>query len=193
MPKLEKSLLFVSIIAFSLWLILPLFNGTWMILSIGSMALFYFYGGIAVFNNFMYKESFSISSYSKLNGVKLGVSFLASISLAYTIIGIIFKLLQWPHGSFISISGIAFLLSSAILSRFLQEKIGIETAQRIIRRMVLGMAVSLLFVTTSSYTFLSMKYRNHPTYREALKNAKENPNNEKLWEKLEMEKINMQK
>ncbi len=111
MKRAEIIIIIIALIGFVLKYFKIVGATTLLILSLNTLAVFYFYLSYAFFNGLSIRESLRKSSYVNISRGKLGTAILSGIVLATSIVSILFKTLNYPGSYMIYIS---LLLSIAL-------------------------------------------------------------------------------
>lgn len=165
---------------FALSFILNLFgihiSGQLSIISAGSLAFFYPYGlkymltGESL-TDFFKKASFkSHRTHLKNNGAYL---IIVGACLAVLTIYILFEIMYWPNA--FRIVGFPFSIVLIIYTVIKYLKGKEDTYKKTLIRLVLWTVIASIFYLMPKYTIIQFKYRDNPTYRDALINSMENP------------------
>ncbi|MEQ8474413.1 MAG: hypothetical protein RIC35_24665 [Marinoscillum sp.] len=195
MKKLELILSAIAIIAFVMYMLLVSGALLLLLLSLTTLSIIYMYLSITLFNGIKLRGILKKSSYSGISTLRIIVTILTGVALAFTITGIFFTLFYWPGSKFNLSIGLIGLLIALIISliKYLSTKAPVYIS--ILKRVVIYSMVGLTLYLLPKYTILEYRYQNYPDYVEAFKNANANQNDQELWDKVdeEQEKINRNK
>ncbi len=187
MKKIEKILGTLSLISLALILADIPSGAVFSILLISSLSVFYMYLTMPSTLGIPLKKVFKKASYKGLGPLRIIGLLLLGFSLAIVLIGILFKLQSWPGASPILGAGSLGLFIALIVGLIkYKAKMPLYFSEALKRILIIGgVALSLLLIPKASW--LEFRYRNHPSYIEAVKEYWENPNDQKIIDKLEQE------
>ncbi len=168
-----------------------LFPGGGILLTVGFsfLSLLYFFVGFALFSGIGFRGMLKSSSYSELSALKVLGFVGAGWSLSMLCLGILFKIQHWPGSEVQLVSGLITALVSSVVALFKFMK-GKQKVYRkmLVRFLILG-SIGLIIVSVSILDIERLLYRNHPEYVKAFENYMENPDNQDLREKMEIEQL----
>ena len=192
MKKSEIVLAILSVIALVLNLLLIPCSEILTCLSLLGLAIIYHYLGFALFNNIKLKNVFKKDSYKGITKFRILGAIGAGFSLSMTVIGIMFKFQSFPGASFMLIGGFIGLLIVTIIGIIRYSKNKSDYYTKIFKRVAIIGGIGLVLILMPKSALSEFKYRNHPDYLKAVKEAVANPENEELWGKVneERQKIN---
>ncbi len=192
MKKTELILIGIAIIAMIMKFFHMPFSGVLTVLSFTFLSVIYMYFGFALFNNIRFRKIFKKETYKEISTKRIigGVS--AGFALSVSVVGIMFKFQSWPGASFNLYSGIAMLTVIAIISIIKMKKSRDKYYSNILKRIAFYGAISIFLVSIPLKTWLEWKYPNNPEYVKAVLEANSDPDNRKLWEKVDKEREKMQ-
>lgn len=161
------------------------------VLLLSSLAVLYMYLSFALFNDISLKAIFKRESYKGKSIKRIVGAVLSGLALAVTIIGILFKVQAWPGASVMVGFGTAALSISLVVGvlRYARSKSGYYT--RIFKRIAIYGGLGFILMLLPDDSWLALKYRNHPHYVEAVKNARAHPDKQELWDKVDEERRKM--
>ena len=189
MKKVELVLGIAGIISTMMLLFLIPFGGQLALISLGTLSMFYMFFGILVFNNISLKSLFFKEDLAKI----LSLNFIGTVGMSFAIssalIGILFKILRWPNANFMLAFGLFFMLNIFMIAFFRHHKSNSENYKIIFKRVIIigGACLILFFIPNDK--ILEFKYRNYPSYIEAVKKYNTDPSNRELQEEVRREKI----
>ncbi|MBA3901031.1 MAG: hypothetical protein H0X62_12625 [Bacteroidetes bacterium] len=191
MRKAEITLVILSIFAIAMNLLLVPYASIITVLTLSALSMIYFYLGIALFNDIKLKYALKKASYKFTSTMKIYGGIATGIALSMTTIGIMFKLQSWPGASFNLWPGLLGLTIISIIGgiKFMKDRTWFY--KRIFVRVAIFGGMGLTFAIISERTLLEIKFKNHPEYVEALKKAMDEPNNNELWEAVEVKRQEM--
>ncbi len=189
MKKAEIYLALLALLAIIFKLALIPGAGILTVLSLSILGMMYYFLGFAFFNGIKLREIFKRSSYKNITAAKIIGAVLAGWVLSMTLIGIMFRLQFYPGGHnmlFFGLLGMMGVIVVSIIARLIAGESRIFP--RILKRIAVVAAVSALLYITPTDTLLDIQHRNNPEYRDAMKNAMANPDNDEYQQKLEEER-----
>ncbi|MFN6944279.1 MAG: hypothetical protein ACK4ND_04990 [Cytophagaceae bacterium] len=178
--------LVLGAIAMSL-LLLPL-AGVILVLCLSSLSMMYMALSFALLNGIRLRKMFDSDSYKSISTPRIIGAVLTGFALSITAVGIMFKLLSWPGASANLSVGIAGLFIALVvgLVRFLNKRSPFYI--NLFKRIAVFGGLGLLLLLSPEYAWLKMKYREHPEYVEAIRQANADPTNALLQQRLKDER-----
>jgi hypothetical protein len=158
-----------------------------------ALSTLYFYLGFALFNGIRLRKIFKKESYAGINALRIVGCIGTGMALSLLVIGLLFKLLAWP-GSFINLlAGLFFVTVVLIISiiKFIMTKSSFY--KLIIIRCAIFFIIGFIFINLRPYAIMDYKYKDFPAYLKAFKAHEADPMNPELQQKLEEERIKMEK
>jgi len=148
------------------FLLIP-FGGTITTLSAMSLSIFYYAFGFAYFNQIKLKTIFKKDSYNEISILRIIGSVATGFTLSSLLIGILFKLQNWPLANNSLIAG---LFSSVpiliiVVIKFIRNRT--QFYKRILLRILIFGVAGLLFISISEIGLVKMQFRNYPDYIKA--------------------------
>jgi hypothetical protein len=188
MKKIEFKVVTISLIALGLNLLLVPSSNFFVGISFSILTMIYTYLGIVLFNDIDPSNILKKDSYKDIDRLRILGSILTGIAFGVTTYGIKLKFLSRPGADFNLIAGLISLLIIVTIGVIKYSKTKSEYYTFIFKRAIIfgGLATILTFLPKT--TWIEFKFRNHPTYVEALKEAIDNPDNKDLWKKVEEER-----
>lgn len=155
------------------------------ILLLTILSTIYFYFGSALFNNIRIRTVFKRESYKGISTTRIIGAIAAGLSLSITLMGILFKIMQWPGASFnLIIGGTGISIVSVIcIFKYITTKSSFYT-KILSRNFIFGIIAFVLYITPQ-ITWIEISYKNNPTIIEAYRNALDNPDKPELWNEVE--------
>lgn len=183
MKKTELTLCILSSIGIMLYL-LPVPGGSMLtVLALTFLTLLYFFFGFALFNGIRGRDLFKGTTYTGISALKIVGGVGVGMSLSTVVIGILFRVMMWPGGSFMILIGCAPIIIVGIIAGVRASSSNSPFAKRVLVRAVVFGGLGVLCFMVSSITIIKVKYRNHPEYVRAVEEANANPENEALQQK----------
>jgi hypothetical protein len=191
MKKTELILGILSLISVGLNLFLVFGGQVLSMLTLSILSVIYFVFGFALFNDIRFRDIFNAKSFQGISTTRIIGSIAAGISLSITLVGILFKIQSLPGATFELMSGLFFLIIVSIIgaAQFLRTKSKFYIG--IFKRALLIGGFGLTLILLPKGAFIDFKYRNHPSYAQALKNVVSNPLNPEFQAKLQEERQKM--
>jgi hypothetical protein len=175
MNKIEKILGFGAIFLMILRLITDYpYSALLITLSIFILSLIYLFFSFKLLNGNK-KDTTEKTSSLRQTGI-----ILTGVALSLVLIGILFKFLQWPYGSFNLMIGLLCLIPIIVISIFKFTKTNSEFYKNLLFRILIIGVIGTLLLFTKNESLLELKYRDFPEYVEAEKNLMQDPTNKEL-------------
>lgn len=191
MRKYEIIIGSLSILALGLNLLLIPSGGILTVLTLSILSIIYVFLGFALFNDIRLRNIFKKESYTSVSGLRILGAVGAGWALSATINGLMFKFQSWPGADSNLGVGLVGLLIVTIIGTIKYSKNKSEYYTRIFMRIAIFGGLGLILMLTPKTSWIELKYRNHPAYVDALKKAMADPDNIKLWDKVEAERQKM--
>ena len=161
------------------------------VLTLSILSIIYVFLGFALFNDIRLRNIFKKESYTSVSGLRILGAVGAGWALSATINGLMFKFQSWPGADSNLGVGLVGLLIVTIIGTIKYSKNKSEYYTRIFMRIAIFGGLGLILMLTPKTSWIELKYRNHPAYVDALKKAMADPDNIKLWDKVEAERQKM--
>jgi len=183
--KLTEKIFAVAVVA-GLLLTFSLIRGgpELFIISLLGLAGIYFALGFLLFNRIRLRDLTKKGLFENLTTIRIVFAVITGIALSIICVGALFKLMNLPGANEMLMFGVIITLLVSITAIVMRNKILVIPI--LIRTVVIGVAGSFLFFTPS-LSIIKLQYRNHPAYIEAYTRYTEDPKNELLWEKSQLE------
>ena len=192
MKKTEKTILIISIIAIFLNFFLVPGGSVLTVMSLSLLAIIYFCFGITLFTNIRLADLFKTESLKDITTTKIFGVVALGFTLSITVLGILFKLLSWPGAAFNLGVGVIGLIIIITIGAIKYSNNKSKFYLLIFKRAFFFGGIGLLLLLTPKSTFIDLKYRNHISYANALKNSIADPTNEDLRKTLIEERTKME-
>lgn len=192
MKRVEKAF----VIIFSVSLIYKYFQGIgsslFLIMAINLLAILYFYFSFALFNELSFKQIFNKNKYTSLVKKRLAISILTGIAISVSLIGILFKLQNYPGADFIMLIGLALTMTLTIFTLYKNYKTEGDFYFKILARVGLASLLLISLFKIPERTLLEWQYPDSPEYIDAVIKSRDDPRNDSLRElkKAEYLKLN---
>lgn len=162
------------------------------ILTVFSFALlscFYFYFGFAFLNGIRLRHTFKKSSWKGISTLRILSAIFSGFAISSSLIGLLYYFLFWPGAKVMLLSGLFFMGITLIVGSIKNNKTIFY--KRILTRIIVFTAVTFIFYLIPKERLLEFKYRNHPSYVEAMKNVWKNPYDIEARKQLDEEKMKL--
>lgn len=177
MKTIEKIFLTFSFIGLLFLLQNYPFSEELLILFLGMLSILYMGFGFFIFNNVSFNNIFRKKTYSN-KVLKIIASFVLGYSLSLLILGVLFKLMNWPFSNEMILIGLFLVFASFIISAFKYNKTQNFFYKNVLIRTVFWIIIGAFVFNLSKYDLIEYKYKNHPSYLKAYKKYLENPTEE---------------
>lgn len=191
MKRTERVLTIIAILA----IVISFFHlpgvSILIVLSFSFLSILYFFAGFALFNNLQLSSIFKKESYKGIPALRiiLGIFTGAFLNIAAT--AMLFKFQVWPGVSTFFIVAIVGLFVILLIALFNLNKKDHTFYQGILVRVVPYFVVCIFLFSIPNKSWLNWKYPDHPEYVQAILDARADPDNPELRERVneEREKI----
>lgn len=158
-----------------------------LVIALSGLSCFYLFLGFLFFSGIEFRDLSKKETYDRLAGIRMAGALFTGIALSAACIGVQFKLMHWPGAQPMLISGIfpAFIILFIAFVKFLTDKDNYY--KRIISRLTIAGVFGLLLLFTSSLTLMKIQYRDYPEYIKAYEAEMNDPENEELKQKSDLE------
>lgn len=157
----------------------------------GILSLVYFSLGFALFNNIRLRDIFRKDSYINTNAMKIIGAIATGFSLSMIVLGILFRIMNYPGAEIQLISSLFFLFVVVTVSFFKIKKDTTQYYSKILKRILFFWIIGTFLLFVPRNTWLEWSYPNNPDYIKAIIEAENNPNNQELQLKLQQERQKM--
>jgi hypothetical protein len=188
MKRIEPILILLFFLAIIMNLNLIVFGEILTIISLMSLAIFYFYFSSVIFSGLEFKDVKNKIALSTISPRRKLLSFGTGICLGLTVMGCLFYLMRWPGTSLNLGSGLFGLLVISILSYLKFLKFQAEFHKKLLIRTVPLLIFGALLFISPKTAWLDTKYRDYPNYVKAIDKLEKDPNNKELQENLRIER-----
>ena len=182
MRKLQIGLVCFIVFAF-IWKFLDYpFGNIALILSLLFLSCLYFYLGFALFNKIGFKDIFKKKSYADISSLRIIGTVLSGFSLSILLLGMLFKIMNWPFASQNLLIGILGLVIALFVAGIVYLRKRSPFYIDLFKTIIPYLSVGILLYF-SGYFFLEREYKDYPEYIEIVKKLNEDPNNQELQKK----------
>ena len=161
-------------------------SGFLFIISAGCLTILYLIFSFIVFNDRGFRELLANEKRNKPSNKKLGLAVGVGVVLWLAILGIIVKYFSFPGSTFFM--GIGFLACMIMAIVVKKEKDQDSLLKRMFNRLVFFGGLCLFLLVLPTEIWLNWKYPENPEYVQAVLEARENPDNQALWDKVDEER-----
>lgn len=187
MKNLEKILAIGVLISLILKFSLVSGGDTLALLAVTILAGLYYPLGFLFLNQIRLRHVFKKDSYKNVSALKIILAVVSGLALAIVCIGSLFKLLYLTGANEMLTIGLTFTSIILIVTLILFVKNKDTNSQFILKRLVVIGSVGAILFFLSEFSLVKLQYRNHPGYIEAYAKYLEDPRNEELQRKKELE------
>jgi len=138
-----------------------------------TLSVFYFLFSFALFNNIKLKSLIKNKSTEKIIPLRIVGAVGLGFAIPEIIIGILFKIQNYPGADLYLLVGLIILLIISIVSLVKYLKNKPDFYIRIFKRVAIYGSLGLIVLLLPSDTISEFKYRNHPEFLENTKDIKE--------------------
>lgn len=190
MKKLEVILGILLLIGAILNLFLIPGSGIILTISCLSLSCLYFFG-ILIFLNIPLKACLKPNAFTNINPLRIIGSLVTGFALSTILIGLLFLFQSLPGSDIMIHVGVLPLTGILIISIIKYSKTKSKYYSGIILRISLVAILVLPSITFREAIFIDFKYRDYPDYIEALKEYQNDPLDEELSERVDIEREKM--
>lgn len=187
MKKTEIILVAFLLIGLTFKVFLIPLAGTITTLSTMSLAIIYYIFSFAFFNGIKLKAIFVKDSYKETSVLRIIGSVTTGIGLSSTLIGILFKIQNWPLANNSISAGLFLLIPITIISVIKLFKSRAPFYAKILLRTTIISAAGILFLILTRTDIVKIEFRNYPDYVKAFELYTADPQNDSLRKNLDLE------
>ena len=187
MKKLEIILGLIAAIAFIMSLFFVPGSSLLILLSLGSLSILYYAFSLFLFNKIDLSQIGNRNIYKGISKLRIIGSIAVGIVLSTTCAGIMFKLIHYPGATIILNIGLITNLVLFIVILIKLLRINEKYYIRILKRIMVVGGIGLMLVSISELTIVKFKFRNYPEYIKIYEAHINDPQNEELRIKNEIE------
>lgn len=187
MKKAEIIIGIIGLIALVLNFFLVPGGTVLLVVSYMFLSTLYMFCSFLLFNGIRLRGVFKSESYKGVKDIRLMGAILTGLALAVTVVGILFKFMGWPGATVNLMFGIfGLIISSVIIGiKYLRTRSTFYTD--IFKRIALYGGIGFVLYWLPKDAFLEAKYRNYPSYIDAVKKSNADPTNQELRERVNEE------
>ncbi len=191
MKKFELNVGICAIIGISLKLLRMPGGNIVLLVTLGTLALFYYGLSFAFFNKIELKNIFKKESYKTTNTNKIIGAIGLGWALSIVIIGFFHKLLFLAGANLILLIGLIALGIILFISIIFYFRNKAAYYKRIFKRIAIYGGIGLMAYITPSSTLVDIYYRNDPAYAEIYKKVLASPDDVELQKQLELMRMGL--
>ncbi len=167
----------------------PMFNFT-LLLTTTLLAIYYLWFGFFIFNKMQPLDLLYQHQHSHISRFHIVVGIVMGVVLSYSLIAIIFGFLFFPgiQNAMISAAVLLLLFTLSVLACDMVKKRHRELCRRFYQRAAIVGVILTALLFTPLETRLSILFRDHPDFREAYLEYRENPDDKEAVERLRDER-----
>jgi hypothetical protein len=188
MKKVEIILGLSSIIAIAVNLLSAKSSNVFLVLLLFSTSVFYLYISFVHFNSIRLSCTIEHNTLSGMNLLRMAGTIMIGFSLSATTIGMAFVFLAWSGANLTLGVGLLGLFIGSAIGFIMQSIVKSNFYNFVFKRIAIFGFLGLILLLFPKETWVEIKYRNHPTYVEAIKKDWADPTNNELWKKADKEK-----
>jgi hypothetical protein len=159
-----------------------------LLLAMMTLASIYFPIGFLFFNQIRLRDIFKNSSALKdMTAFKACFAIGTGVGLSTIIIGALFKLLNFTGANAMLVAGLSVTTIIVVVAIILSVKNNHANSKFILWRASVVGAVGVVLLFTSGLAIVKLQYRDHPAYIDAYTNYSNDPQNEELGKKVDLE------
>ena len=162
-----------------------------LILAIGILSIIYFGLGFLFCFDFSFRKLLANNSKQTFSTLKIFGGIATGLSLSIILVGILFRILNYPGATVMLLVGVISLSALTIIAIFKKTKKSDRFYSTILYRAALYGIISLVILVIPTNTWLTWQYPNYPGYVKALIELRENPNDKEAQKKVEEERQKM--
>ncbi|MBS2099616.1 GldL-related protein [Carboxylicivirga linearis] len=187
MKKLEIILGIIATTAFIMNLFFVPGSSLLILLSLGTLTILYYAFSLLLFNKIDLNQIGNRYTYQGISKLRIIGSIAAGIVLSTTYAGIMFKLIHYPGATIVLNIGLITNLVVFIVILIKHLRINDNYYLRILKRIMIIGGIGLMLVSISELTIVKFKFRNYPEYINIYEAHINDPQNEELRIKKEIE------
>lgn len=192
MKAVEKTLVIFVLISIIYKYFHGLGSSMLLIVSMNLLAILYFYLSFALFNNINPKDIFKKASYANTTKRRISFAIVTGMALSISILGILFKIQDFPGADLLLIFGMLISLIITVVSLWKNNKDKGNFFSNILVRSAVVTIFILILLRIPERKLLEWQYPNYPDYVEAVIKASNSSDNDSLWENVKIEREKMQ-
>lgn len=147
MNRLEVILGSLALVSLSADLLGAPVGGAMLVATFSALAIFYYYFAFPIFNQFPLKMAIVKGGETENIEVNRMLARFFGFTIAMVIIGLLFKLMQWPNASAILLIGVVGLAASVLLVFVLFKKSNSKPLLIVLKRLAIFDIVGIVFLT----------------------------------------------
>jgi len=187
--KLELVAAAITLVTFTLALIVLPAISIFYVAGLGTLAMLYAIGATNIFGTLNKPAEDAVAELKEAGSAGRIIPFF-HLLFAMPCVGLLFKLQTWPNADSFLYLAIGILLAATlwVVSNYI--KTGYFNPS-LVKRIAIYAGCCLILLSLPAYGILDIKYRNHPAYLNALKYSIEHPGQRAAQDKLNQERQKM--
>ena len=146
------------------------------------------YFGFAFFNQVLLKDIFKKATYKDISAKRIIGGIFAGLALSLAVIAVLFKVESWPGSIFQMWLGIFALSITTLIAAIKRITVKDNYYSKILKRTLSFGAICIILVAMPAKPWLEWKYPDNPDYVKAVLDARADPENQELWDKVNKER-----
>lgn len=192
MRFIELAYLALAIIGFIFRLYELPFGSLLMVVGISCLAIFYFFLTMPLLHGVPFKSLFQIKRYASSSKKRIVGSILVGVSIAFTLVSVLFYLQFWPVLQVLSLLGLIGLSIAALVPAARYKKRD-DFYRRLFMRLLPIAFVGAVTFFVPRYIWFAHVYQDHPEYVKAVRELEMKPDDKQLQKRVEKEREKMYK
>lgn len=187
MNLLEKFLVTLAVIGVVLKFRFVVGGDELMFLSMSVLSCLYYLFSFLFFNRIPLRNIFKSDAYNAISAWTIVTTAVCGLGLSIICIGSLFKLLTFTGANQMLAIGLGITAAIFAISAIRFRRKSDPTSKFILWRTGIAVTVALTLLLTPNLSIIRLQYRNHPAYIEAYSRYLEEPTNEAVIRKKELE------
>jgi hypothetical protein len=189
----KAELIFTILLVFAFFMSLMMVPGgaIFSISILTWLSFIYFYGGYALFNNVPLLKMTKSETHKDISSIQTISSIVTGGALGIVLMGILFKMEQWPGAAIMLLFGLTALFVAGVVSTIQYVTTKGPFYFQLLKRIVPYFIAGIILYFFSHQIFVEFKYRDYPAYVAAVNAWKADPSNDTLREKMHDERVNI--
>lgn len=154
-------------------------GGFTALIAVSVLAVVYYFSPLLL-NGIRLRNIFKKDAFKEVPAVAFIAAFFAGMGLCSVLLGSLFKLQLWPHGTGLIGVGLLLIAVSSAACYGISQRYQIGLFAHLIRRAAPVAAIGMLFYLTPTDTLIDIRYRNAEEAASA-KETYQNRSNERPW------------
>jgi glucan phosphoethanolaminetransferase (alkaline phosphatase superfamily) len=184
MKTVERIFIAIALTGFAFRALHLPFGSLLLITGLCGVTIMYMYLTLPLLHGVRLREMLKKEAYEPTSPKRMLGSILSGVSLALTLMGVLFYLQFWPHYHLHLYVGVVGLCIAIIVaaSRYTASN---SFYRRLYQRIIPVAFIGLAAVFVPNFLWFEYSYKAHPEYIEAVRALQNDPNNAELQERVE--------